>query len=100
VSVPRPYITHRIWPIIVALELFLIGGLLTIGVVVLAQRKTEHQVCQAFQFVGDRTQQQINLTSRKLILDMQRHDKKNAAIDRKSIGDATSFLIRVRAVNC
>lgn len=73
-----------------------------IGIVVWvhAQSETQHQICQAFQFIGDRTQQQIRLTGTRLLTDRARHDQAAIALDRKSISDATTFLIRVQRVQC
>lgn len=64
------------------------------------QGQTEHQICQAFQYIGDRTQQQITLNVQKLKNDQLKHDTPAIALDRKSIGDATTFLIRVQRVQC
>lgn len=62
--------------------------------------RTQHQVCQAFAFIGDRTQQQIDLTASRLKQDIAKGDRAASTLDRRAISDATSFLIRIKRVQC
>lgn len=90
----------KAWLAIISVEMLLILGLLGLGFWTWSQSRTQHQICQAFQFIGDRTQQQINLTAVRLKTDLAKGDKTAITLDRKSISDATSFLIRVQRVQC
>lgn len=67
---------------------------------VYTQGQTEHQICQAFTFFGDRTQQQIDINKAHFAVDMRKHDAAAVKLDRRAISDATSFLIRIRRVQC
>lgn len=82
------------------LEAVIACALLGLAWWVYTQGQTEHQICQVFQLVGDRTQQQINLNKLHFASDMKKHDKAAVVLDRKAISDATSFLIRIRRVQC
>ncbi len=74
---------------IVALTAFSIG-----------QSHTQHQICQAFQFVGQSTQNSISANSQIIKRDVKIGNKVDAATRRKLVSEATSLLIRVNKVRC
>lgn len=90
----------RYYSVVIPTLALLIAAVVGLSAYVYAQSRTQHQICQAFEFFGTRTQQQIDLSSRNLKIDLGRHDRAKVAVDRKSISDATSFLIRIKRVQC
>lgn len=87
----------------ITIELLLIACFIGLGFWVYAQGRTQHQICQAFQFVGDSTQHGIDTNSKLIMHDMQINtasSKADAVIRRQSVAQATDFLIRVRRVQC
>lgn len=85
------------------LEVILTFAILGVGVWVYTQSRTQHEICQAFQFVGDSTQHGITTNSQLIAHDMQLGTKAaraDAVIRRQSVAQATDLLIRVRRVKC
>jgi hypothetical protein len=102
----RPH-SARFYKLVVLGEVVLLCAIVALAAYTYGQSQTtdrisrnQHQICQLFTFVGDRTQQQIDLTAARLKVDLAHHLKTAVRLDRKSISDATSFLIRVLRVQC
>lgn len=64
------------------------------------QGQTEHQICQAFGFVGTSTENSIAANVRIIKQDMATGNKTDATTRRKLVSEATSLLIRVNRVQC
>lgn len=82
------------------LEIVLTLALLGLAGWVYTQSQTEHQICQAFEFFGQRTSQQISLNVAHLKADERAGNAAAVVLDRKAIADATDFLIRIDKVKC
>lgn len=86
----------------VVLVLTLFGEVATV-VWVYEQGQTEHQICQAFGFVGTSIQHGIDTNSKLIMHDRQlgtKAAKADAKIRRQAILQATTFQIQVNKVKC
>lgn len=99
---PRPN-TPRGWLRVLAIELFLIGGILGLGVEAYIQNDRQQKVCQAFRFFSEQTQNSIDTNSKLIDQDVKlgtKAAKADAKIRRHSVSVATTFLIHIKSVQC
>lgn len=99
-TVMRYHASPKAWAAMFLLVIAILCGEVGSIVWTYEQSRTQHQICQAFGFFGDRTQQQIDSAGRHLKADTKKGDAVASSLDRKSIADGTDFLIRIRKVKC
>lgn len=85
--------------IFVLLVIALFGEVGTV-VWVYEQGQTEHQICQAFQFVGQSTQNSITANNQIIKQDMAKGNTTDATTRKNLVVQATRLLDRVERVQC